>query len=92
MQKINLSYKGNEDLKAALAGKKPGDECSMTLTVKVEANDDAGFSAGIVGVEREDYSEGYAEEEAEMAEEVLDPEMEDASPILVVMRGPKSDD
>lgn len=82
MQKLNLSYKNNDDLKAALEGKKPGDECSMTIKVVVETNDDSGFSGKITGVELED---DYSEKEEEIVEEA--PEMEDETPILVVMKG-----
>jgi hypothetical protein len=71
---ITLNYKDNDELKAALGGKEPGDRCKITLDVLVSANSDEAFDGSIEGVELD---ESYEEKEETVSEEVdEDPVME----------------
>lgn len=79
---ITLNYADNDELKAALGGKEPGDKCRITLDVLVSANSDEAFDASIEGVELED---SYEEDEDTDTESEEPASEEDEDPVMGVM-------
>ncbi len=74
MDPITLNYDSyDEQLKAALSGKEPGESVVLTVRAKVNSNSDESITLDIEEVELEDATEaeaeGDVEEEAPMGEE-----------------------
>jgi hypothetical protein len=79
---IVLDYDDNEELKATLGGKEPGDKVTLTVTALVKANDEKTFEAIIEEVTAEDTPE-EEEEESEDDEEEAESEDDEATPSVV---------
>lgn len=69
MNVIDISFEGNPELRGAFAGKASGDECEMTVRIRVEKNDDKGLRGTILEAAPEDYDESEPYEEPEVAGE-----------------------
>ena len=78
MDPITLNYEAYDDqLKAALSGKEPGESVVLTVRAKVNSNSDESITLDTEEVTLEDMGETEEVEETE-------PEMEDEMPAMVV--------
>jgi hypothetical protein len=72
---LELTLKGNEDLKLELSGKQPGDKMEICLQVTVTSVDDDRFEAAIDEVVTDDCSSDNKDDSAEETDDSEDPVM-----------------
>jgi hypothetical protein len=82
--RVSLNYEDNPDLKDALAGKKVGDPCKLTLDVTLDDIGEGGITASVNAA----VPEGYAKDDEEKKPTV---EIEaEVTPVDVVISGKKA--
>lgn len=82
--RVSLNFEDNPDLRDALAGKKAGDKCKLTLDVQLDEIDDKGVTASVEAA----VPEGYAKAEGEGKSRTKDEDEDDypaVTPVAIVM-------